>query len=98
MQTIATIGLDIAKLVFQVHGVDAGGQAIIRRQLKRRYVLAFFQKLTPFWSVSKPAPRHTIDRANCRHGVTPCGWRTALLARRPTKIAAIALANKRSHE
>jgi len=40
-------GLDIAKSVFQVHGVDAGGQAVIRRQLKRRYVLAFFQKLSP---------------------------------------------------
>jgi transposase len=45
MQSITTIGLDIAKSVFQVHGVDAGGQVVIRRQLKRRYVLAFFQKL-----------------------------------------------------
>jgi pyruvate dehydrogenase (quinone) len=45
MQTITTIGLDIAKSVFQVHGVDAGGQVVIRRQLKRRSVLAFFQKL-----------------------------------------------------
>jgi transposase len=47
MQTIATIGLDIAKSVFQVHGVDASGQMVIRRQLKRRYVLAFFEKLRP---------------------------------------------------
>ena len=47
MQSITTIGLDIAKSVFQVHGVDAQGQVIIRRQLKRRYVLAFFQKLAP---------------------------------------------------
>jgi transposase len=47
MQTVSTIGLDIAKSVFQVHGVDAGGQVIVRRQLKRRYVLAFFQKLSP---------------------------------------------------
>ena len=45
MQTITTIGLDIAKSVFQVHGVDAQGGVVIRRQLKRRYVLAFFQKL-----------------------------------------------------
>ena len=45
MRTITTIGLDIAKSVFQVHGVDAVGQVVIRRQLKRRYVLAFFQKL-----------------------------------------------------
>ncbi len=45
MRTITTIGLDIAKSVFQVHGVDAVGQVVIRRQLKRRYVLTFFQKL-----------------------------------------------------
>jgi len=45
MQTTTTIGLDIAKSVFQVHGVDAAGQVVIRRQLKRRYVLSFFQKL-----------------------------------------------------
>jgi transposase len=45
MQTITTIGLDIAKSVFQVHGVDAAGEVVIRRQLKRRSVLAFFQKL-----------------------------------------------------
>ncbi len=47
MQTITTIGLDIAKSVFQVHGIDAVGNVLIRRQLKRRYVLAFFQKLSP---------------------------------------------------
>src|SRR3954464_1846011 len=47
MQTITTIGLDIAKSVFQVHGADAAGEVMIRRQLKRRTVLAFFQKLPP---------------------------------------------------
>jgi transposase len=47
MQTVTTIGLDIAKSVFQVHGVDAEGNVLIRRKLKRRYVLAFFQKLQP---------------------------------------------------
>ena len=47
MQTITTIGLDIAKSVFQVHGVDNDGKVVIRRQLKRRYVLAFFEKLPP---------------------------------------------------
>jgi transposase len=45
MQSISTIGLDIAKSVFQVHGVDATGQVVLRRQLRRRHVLAFFQKL-----------------------------------------------------
>ena len=47
MQTVTTIGLDIAKSVFQVHGIDAEGKVLIRRQLKRRYVLAFFEKLPP---------------------------------------------------
>ena len=36
MQSISTICLDIAKSVFQVHGVDAAGQVILRRQLRRR--------------------------------------------------------------
>ena len=40
MQTITTIGVDIAKSVFQVHGVDSAGQVVIRRQLKRRNALA----------------------------------------------------------
>jgi transposase len=47
MQAVTTIGLDIAKSVFQVHGVDAEGRVVIRRQLKRRYVLSFFEKLQP---------------------------------------------------
>jgi transposase len=46
MQTVTTIGLDIAKSVFgALRCVD--GQVVIRRQLKRRYVLAFFQKIPP---------------------------------------------------
>jgi transposase len=47
MQAITTIGLDIAKSVFQVHGIDVVGQVVMRRQLKRRYVLKFFEKLPP---------------------------------------------------
>ena len=47
MQAVTTIGLDIAKSVFQVHGVDAKGSVVVRRQLKRRPVLAFFEKLPP---------------------------------------------------
>ena len=35
MQAVTTIGLDIAKSVFQIHGVDAAGNVIVRRQLKR---------------------------------------------------------------
>jgi transposase len=47
MQAITTIGLDIDKSVFQVHGIDAEGNVITRRQLKRRYILAFFARLPP---------------------------------------------------
>ena len=76
MQTVRTIGLDIAKSVFQVHGVDAAGQVVIRRQLKRRYVVAFFQKLSPcligieacasshHWSRELQALGHTGHRSN----------------------------------
>jgi len=39
MQAITTVGLDIAKSVFQVHCVDAQGNVVLRRQLKRRAVL-----------------------------------------------------------
>ena len=45
MQEITTIGLDIAKSVFQVHGIDASGVVIVRRQLRRSQVLPFFRKL-----------------------------------------------------
>jgi transposase len=47
MNEITTIGLDLAKSVFQVHGVDATGRAVLKRQLKRKDVLAFFKKLPP---------------------------------------------------
>ena len=58
--------------MFQVHGVDAGGQLVIRRQLKRRHVLTFFQKLPPclvgieacasshHWSRELQALGHTV--------------------------------------
>ena len=45
MQAVTTIGLDIAKSIFQVHGVDGEGNVVVRRKLKRRYIVAFFQKL-----------------------------------------------------
>jgi transposase len=47
MISVAAIGLDIAKSVFQVHGVDAAGQVVVRQRLTRGRVLAFFEKLTP---------------------------------------------------
>ena len=39
---VTTIGLDIAKNVFQVHGIDAAEKVVVRKQLRRRQVLEFF--------------------------------------------------------
>lgn len=47
MEEITTIGLDIAKHVFQVHGVDAAGNVAIKRRLRRGEVLPFFAKCNP---------------------------------------------------
>ena len=44
---VSTIGLDIAKSVFQVHGVDGSGATVMRRQLRRRQLLGFFAKQPP---------------------------------------------------
>lgn len=45
MEQVTTIGLDLAKQVFQVHGVDGSGRVVLRRQLKRRQVAGFFAQL-----------------------------------------------------
>ncbi len=44
---ITTIGLDIAKNVFQVHGIDAAENVVVRKQLRRGQVIAFFEALPP---------------------------------------------------
>ncbi len=44
---ISTIGLDLAKNVFQVHGIDANEKVVVRKQLRRSQVMAFFEALPP---------------------------------------------------
>ena len=44
-RSVHTIGIDIAKNVFQVHGVDADEEVVLTRQLRRKQVLPFFDKL-----------------------------------------------------
>jgi transposase len=44
---ISTIGLDLAKNVFQVHGISATGEVVIRKALRRSQMLPFFEKLPP---------------------------------------------------
>ena len=67
MQTVKTIGLDIAKSVFQVHGVDVDGQAVIRRKLKRRYVLLSLRSCRRASLALRPARHCIIGHENCRH-------------------------------
>ena len=47
MTEVTTIGVDLAKTVFQIHGVDASSVIVIRKQLRRRQVLPFFRKQPP---------------------------------------------------
>src|SRR5271155_269949 len=47
LSTVTTIGLDIAKNVFQVHGVDAAGAAVVAKSIRRAQLLAFFASAPP---------------------------------------------------
>ena len=47
MLEIITVGLDLAKNVFQVHGADGAGSAVLRKKLRRTQVLEFFGQLPP---------------------------------------------------
>ncbi len=67
MQTVTTIGLDIAKSVFQVHGVDAAGWL----SLERRYVPAFFQKLPPCLVLGRPPSSWTVPITTSLFGIVP---------------------------
>ncbi len=77
MAEIVTIGLDIAKSVFQVHGVDAAGQVVVRRQLRRSLVLRFFAGLAPCivgveacaTSAAGPGTQREVDAAVVREAL-----------------------------
>ncbi len=47
MEQITTVDLDLAKSVFQVHGIGATGEVLVRRRLRRSDVLRFFSALIP---------------------------------------------------
>ncbi len=64
MKEVITIGLDLAKNVFQVHGVDAAGETVIRRQLRRSRVLPFSRSCPVVLSAWKPAPLPTTGGGN----------------------------------
>ncbi len=88
---VTTIGLDIAKNVFQVHGVDCAGDVVIRRQLRRRQLLPFFKKLPPgclvgieacatahHWGRQLIGLGHEVDRVHrLRRELCLCGRRVS---------------------
>lgn len=47
IEEISTVGIDLAKSVFQIHAIDAAGNVIVRRQLRRQQMLKFFEQLAP---------------------------------------------------
>jgi len=69
---ITTVGIDLAKNVFQVHGVDERGKAVLKKQLKRHQVLGFFSNMAPcligmeacggahFWARRLQAQGHAV--------------------------------------
>ena len=62
MGEVAVIGLDIAKSVFQVHGVDSAGVVVIQRKLTRARLLPFFEALPRCLLVCPPsAPMRQIE-------------------------------------
>ena len=58
---IIRIGMDTSKHIFQLHGVDAAEQPVLRKRLRRKEVLAFFAKLPP---TVKLVGRHTTGRGS----------------------------------
>jgi transposase len=79
---IARIGLDLAKYVFEIHGVDAHGKTVVRKTLRRHAVSAFFANLPPclvgleasngahFWEGAfRPRSRCPIDQSTVRHAL-----------------------------
>ena len=67
---VTTIGLDIAKNVFQVHGIDAAEKVVVRKQLRRSQVLEFFRRCRRALSAWRRAPPPIIGRVNSRSLVT----------------------------
>jgi|ERR1700676_2604270 transposase len=68
MGEVSTIGLDIAKSVFQIHGVDVDGAVVIRKQVSRVKVLQFFAALPPCLVGIEACP---TARASVRLGPDP---------------------------
>ena len=61
---ITTIGLDIAKNMFQVHGIDAAEKVVVRKQLRRGQVRNFLRRCRPASLAWRPVPLPIIGRVS----------------------------------
>jgi transposase len=68
MSTVVTIGLDLAKSVFQIHGVDEGGRAVLRRRLSRHELVSHFAKLPALVGMEACSAAHHWARELSRLG------------------------------
>src|SRR6185312_16537445 len=89
---ISTIGLDLAKRVFAVHGIDEAGRVLVKRNLRRAQVLPFFAKLEPcLVGMEASAGAHYWGRELSRLGHTvklmPAGYVKAYVKRGKTDAA-----------
>jgi transposase len=73
MSEITTIGLDLAKHVFRVHGIDTQGTTVLRKRLRRGQVLAFFSRIPRCVVGLEACARLTIGRASWVRLGTRCG-------------------------
>jgi transposase len=73
MSQIQVVGLDLAKQVFQVHAVAADGSVVVKRQLRRSQVLAFFEKLKPCLVGLRPVAARTSGHARSPGSAIRCG-------------------------
>ena len=74
---ITTIGVDLAKEVFQIHGVDSHGKAVLRKQLRRNEMAKFFVNLKPCL-IGMEAFGSAHYWADSRHGRAPSAVRQPL--------------------
>src|SRR3954462_11095410 len=79
MNQVSTVGLDLAKYIFQLHGADSAGAVVFRKKLRRGQLLAFLATLPPC----------TVAMEAC--GSAHLG---RMLARKPPMLVRVALANK----
>jgi transposase len=70
MSEVSTIGLDIAKSVFQLHGVDVDGAVVIRKRISRAKLLEFFASLRPASSALRRVRPQIIGAVGFRRSAT----------------------------